>query len=94
LKANINGPPDLYVKSGSDINLLCKISQGPHELGNIFWYKGNEIVDMVGHENEIYSKTTQRITEDTDWADGLISRWVWHKNPNYILFSYPPVLRK
>ncbi|XP_037040538.1 zwei Ig domain protein zig-8 isoform X1 [Bradysia coprophila] len=74
LKANINGPPDLYVKSGSDINLLCKISQGPHELGNIFWYKGNEIVDMVGHENEIYSKTTQRITEDTDWADGLISR--------------------
>lgn len=52
---------------------------------NIFL--GNEIVDMVGHENEIYSKTTQRITEDTDWADGLISRWVWYKNPIYILFS-------
>ncbi|KAJ6634510.1 hypothetical protein Bhyg_17711 [Pseudolycoriella hygida] len=39
LKANIAGPADLYVKSGSDINLQCKISQGPHELGNIFWYK-------------------------------------------------------
>uniref|UniRef100_A0A1B0BKP6 Ig-like domain-containing protein n=1 Tax=Glossina palpalis gambiensis TaxID=67801 RepID=A0A1B0BKP6_9MUSC len=39
LKANIMGPTDLYVKSGSDINLTCKILQGPHELGNIFWYK-------------------------------------------------------
>lgn len=28
------------VKTGSDINLTCKIMQGPHELGNIFWYKG------------------------------------------------------
>lgn len=41
LKANILGPADLYVKSGSDINLTCNISQGPHELGNIFWYKGS-----------------------------------------------------
>ena len=41
LKATIIGPTDLYVKSGSDINLTCKIMQGPHELGNIFWYKGN-----------------------------------------------------
>ena len=40
LKANIIGPSDLYVKSGSDINLTCRIMQGPHELGNIFWYKG------------------------------------------------------
>lgn len=40
LKATIVGPTDLYVKSGSDINLTCKIMQGPHELGNIFWYKG------------------------------------------------------
>lgn len=33
----------MYVKSGSDINLTCKISQGPHDLGNIFWYKGKSI---------------------------------------------------
>lgn len=40
LKATILGPPDLYVKSTSEIILTCKISQGPHDLGTVFWYKG------------------------------------------------------
>lgn len=44
---------------------------------------------MVGHENEIYSKTTQRITEDTDWADGLISRWVWHIQKPQFIYCFP-----
>ncbi|XP_053961975.1 uncharacterized protein LOC128865717 [Anastrepha ludens] len=72
LKANIIGPSDLYVKSGSDINLTCRIMQGPHELGNIFWYKGNEIIDMSANLNEIDSGT--RISVDSDWTDGLTSR--------------------
>ncbi|XP_075168260.1 defective proboscis extension response 1 [Haematobia irritans] len=72
LKANIIGPTDLYVKSGSDINLTCKIMQGPHELGNIFWYKGLEIIDMSTNQNEIDSGT--RITMENDWSDGLTSR--------------------
>lgn len=42
LKAEILGPGDLYVKSGSDINLTCKIPRGSHEQGNIFWYKGKK----------------------------------------------------
>lgn len=40
LKAVVLGAADLYVKTGSDINLTCKISKGPHELGTVFWYKG------------------------------------------------------
>lgn len=40
LKAVVLGTADLYVKTGSDINLTCKISKGPHELGTVFWYKG------------------------------------------------------
>ncbi|XP_018797995.1 PREDICTED: uncharacterized protein LOC108974545 [Bactrocera latifrons] len=72
LKANIIGPTDLYVKSGSDINLTCRIMQGPHELGNIFWYKGTEIIDMSANLNEIDSVT--RISVDNDWTDGLTSR--------------------
>uniref|UniRef100_W8B7U9 Tyrosine-protein kinase receptor TYRO3 n=1 Tax=Ceratitis capitata TaxID=7213 RepID=W8B7U9_CERCA len=72
LKANIIGPTDLYVKSGSDINLTCRIMQGPHELGNIFWYKGTEIIDMSANLNEIDSAT--RISVDNDWTDGLTSR--------------------
>ncbi|XP_037941880.1 zwei Ig domain protein zig-8-like [Teleopsis dalmanni] len=72
LKANIIGPSDLYVKSGSDINLTCKIMQGPHELGNIFWYKGNDIIDMTTNQNEIDSGN--RISLENDWSDGLTSR--------------------
>lgn len=40
LKARILGPSDLYVKSGSEITLICKLQQGPHDLGTIYWYKG------------------------------------------------------
>ncbi|XP_017093891.2 zwei Ig domain protein zig-8 [Drosophila bipectinata] len=72
LKAEIFGPPDLMVKTGSDINLTCKIMQGPHELGNIFWYKGSELLDGKS-ENEIDSSTA-RIRVEDDWTDGLTSR--------------------
>ncbi|EDW91352.1 zwei Ig domain protein zig-8 [Drosophila yakuba] len=72
LKAEIFGPSDLMVKTGSDINLTCKIMQGPHELGNIFWYKGSEMLDGKG-ENEIDSSMA-RIRVEDDWTDGLTSR--------------------
>lgn len=35
---------------------------------------GNEIIDLISQENDIYAENVQRITVDTDWADGLISR--------------------
>lgn len=37
-------------------------------------FAGNEIIDLITQENDIYSENVQRITVDTDWADGLISR--------------------
>lgn len=40
-KATIQGPSDYYVKIGSSVNLVCAVSQGPHELGSIYWQKGN-----------------------------------------------------
>lgn len=39
-KAHVLGPADLYVKTGSALSLTCILSQGPHDLGTIFWYKG------------------------------------------------------
>ncbi|KAM8711316.1 hypothetical protein ACLKA7_000456 [Drosophila subpalustris] len=72
LKAEIYGPSDLMVKTGSDINLTCKIMQGPHELGNIFWYKGSEMLDSK-NENDIDSSLA-RIRVEDDWSDGLTSR--------------------
>lgn len=39
-KAVIPGPSDIYVKQGSEVVLTCVVSQGPHELGQIFWLRG------------------------------------------------------
>lgn len=36
----IPGPSDIYVKQGSEVVLTCIVSQGPHELGQIFWLRG------------------------------------------------------
>lgn len=40
LKARITGPVEVFVKSGSEITLTCKLQQNPHDLGTIFWKKG------------------------------------------------------
>lgn len=40
------GPMDIYVKMGSEVLLTCIVSQGPHELGSIFWYRGKQVVQF------------------------------------------------
>jgi Immunoglobulin domain len=65
-KARILGPADLYVKTGSTISLSCLISQGPHDLGTVFWYHGPSIVD--------YDSSRGGVKIETDWTDSLTSR--------------------
>lgn len=43
-KAIVVGPTDIYVKMGSEVLLTCIVSQGPHELGSIFWYRGKQVL--------------------------------------------------
>ena len=50
-KAIILGQSDLYVKMGSKVMLTCVISQGPHDLGTISWYKGE-----ISDERELHSE--------------------------------------
>ncbi|XP_059486873.1 zwei Ig domain protein zig-8-like isoform X1 [Neocloeon triangulifer] len=65
-KARILGPADLYVKTGSTISLSCLISQGPHDLGTVFWYHGATIVD--------YDSPRGGVKIETEWTDALTSR--------------------
>uniref|UniRef100_A0A182RUE2 Ig-like domain-containing protein n=1 Tax=Anopheles funestus TaxID=62324 RepID=A0A182RUE2_ANOFN len=74
LRARILGPSDIFVKSGSEITMVCIIQQGPHELGTVFWYKGNTLVEPLAQENDIHSGDRGRITIETDWTDALTSR--------------------
>ncbi|XP_039439722.1 zwei Ig domain protein zig-8-like [Culex pipiens pallens] len=75
LRARILGPSDIFVKSGSEIIMTCVIQQGPHDLGTVFWYKGNALIESTTQENSVHSGgENQRITVETDWTDGLTSR--------------------
>lgn len=44
---------------------------------DFFHFAGNEIIDLLTQENDIYSENVHRgrITVDTDYQDGLISRY-------------------
>lgn len=66
-KAKILGPSDLYVKTGSSVTLTCIISQGPHDLGTVFWYRDKHPI-----QPDLYHKP--RITIDTEWSNTLTSK--------------------
>lgn len=44
-KAKILGNPELFIKSGSDINLTCMASQISSPPSFIYWYKGSRVVN-------------------------------------------------
>ncbi|KAJ8945744.1 hypothetical protein NQ318_012066 [Aromia moschata] len=72
-KARILGPTDLHVKAGSSITLTCLINQGPHDLGTLFWYKGDNILQpSEPHVND--ADYMRRLTIENHWIDGLTSR--------------------
>ncbi|XP_044727654.1 limbic system-associated membrane protein-like [Chrysoperla carnea] len=44
-KAKILGNPELYIKSGSDINLTCIVLQTPDPPSFIYWYRGGNVIN-------------------------------------------------
>lgn len=72
-RARISGPPDIYVKTGSLLTLTCLMSQGPHDLGTVAWFRGSKPVVTSPHsENDVNGEP--RITVETEWSDALTSR--------------------
>ncbi|XP_050538322.1 inactive tyrosine-protein kinase 7-like [Daktulosphaira vitifoliae] len=71
MRARICGPQELYVNEESEVTMRCELSQGPHDLGTIFWYLGNTPVytDQVS----LQSIRQPRVSVHTEWADGLKS---------------------
>lgn len=74
-KALILGPTDIYVKIGSAVTLTCIITQGPHDLGTIYWYRGTNIIKPTEtHPNETSIAYPPRISVDLKWTEALTSR--------------------
>ncbi|XP_020281043.1 zwei Ig domain protein zig-8-like [Pseudomyrmex gracilis] len=81
-RARILGPTEIYVKTGSLLTLTCLMSQGPHDLGTVAWYRGNQaVVTSPRSENDI--ETEPRINVETEWSDALASRLrITHVKPS------------
>lgn len=51
------------------------MSQGPHDLGTVAWFRDNHpVVTSTKNDNDI--NTEPRITVETVWSDALTSRLV------------------
>ncbi|XP_071636241.1 uncharacterized protein Dpr1 isoform X1 [Temnothorax longispinosus] len=81
-RARIIGTGDIYVKTGSLLTLTCLMSQGPHDLGTVAWYRGSQaVVTSPRSENDIEAEP--RITVETEWSDALTSRLrITHAKPS------------
>ncbi|KAK9889289.1 hypothetical protein WA026_004569 [Henosepilachna vigintioctopunctata] len=60
-KAKIMGNPELYIKSGSDINLTCIVLQTPDPPSFIYWYRGGNVINYSqrGGINVVTEKQTR-----------------------------------
>jgi hypothetical protein len=60
-KAKILGNPELYIKSGSDINLTCVVLQTPEPPTFIYWYQGAHVINYSqrGGINVVTEKQTR-----------------------------------
>ncbi|XP_043259063.1 hemicentin-1-like [Colletes gigas] len=81
-RARISGQSERYVKTGSLLTLTCQMSQGPHDLGTVAWYRGNQpVVTSPYSENDVNGKP--RITVETEWSDALTSKLnITHAKPS------------
>lgn len=41
----IKGGPDIYVESGSDVELLCSLKNFTEPLNYVFWYHNNQMIN-------------------------------------------------
>ncbi|KAJ8681278.1 hypothetical protein QAD02_017065, partial [Eretmocerus hayati] len=72
-RARIMGEADIYVKTGSSLTLTCVMSQEPHNLGTVNWYRGDtQITTSPLSENDV--DTEPRIIVETGWSEALTSR--------------------
>ncbi|XP_014216843.1 lachesin-like, partial [Copidosoma floridanum] len=70
-RARIMGEQDIMVNPGSTLTLTCVMSQGPHNLGTVNWFRGNgQIMTSTMADNEV----EPRIIVETKWSDALTSK--------------------
>jgi Immunoglobulin domain len=77
-KAKILGNPELFIKSGNDINLTCTTSQISSPPSFIYWYKGGRVVNYSQRGG--INVSTDRMTKTSNL---IISRATPADSGNY-----------
>ena len=92
-RARIIGASDLILKTGSSLTLTCVMSQGPHNLGTVNWFRGNnQITTSKISENDV--DNIPRIRVDTAWSDALTSKFVFVYIINFYLLKIMNIVEK
>ena len=68
-QALIQGSPEMYIRSGSDINLSCQAKEMPEPPAHFTWYKGMIALSFLAHDH----MTNMKVSIETE-HQGLESR--------------------
>ena len=45
-RALIEGPPEVHIQSGSNINLTCLVMGSPEAPSHMHWFSGNDLINF------------------------------------------------
>uniref|UniRef100_T1J778 Ig-like domain-containing protein n=1 Tax=Strigamia maritima TaxID=126957 RepID=T1J778_STRMM len=78
--ASILGPSELYMKSGSTINLTCTITQSPEPPAYVFWYHYNR---MINYDTKRGGITVKTVVAEVTISTLLIANAQYSDSGNY-----------
>ena len=61
-QAVIHGSPEMYIRSGSDIDLSCVAKEMPEPPTHFTWYKGMSVLSYTTHD---HPSTSMKFTIET-----------------------------
>lgn len=79
-KAKIEGGPEMFIRTGSAINLTCVISQSPEPPPFVFWYHNDRMINYISSKGDI---TLQKSSADTAISRLYIRRALVMDSGNY-----------
>ncbi|XP_022662053.1 leucine-rich repeats and immunoglobulin-like domains protein 1 isoform X1 [Varroa destructor] len=79
-KARIEGGPEMFIRTGSAINLTCTISQSAEPPPFVFWYHNDKMINYMPQKGEI---TLHKTSTDTTVSRLYIRRALVLDSGNY-----------
>lgn len=79
-KARIEGGPEMFIRTGSAINLTCIISESAEAPAFVFWYHNEKMINYMPQKGDT---TLQKTSADTTVSRLYIRRALVIDSGNY-----------